>query len=108
MDFSESVLYLTISVRITFCTSCPYDEFFLLSRIVHSGKVNHCVPTVMHTSLRGPLVCADLFSEFFFTPRSEALSRVLVRQCKEWNYILLAPSTTHDYPFRILWTSVQP
>ena len=38
MDFSEWVLYLTISVRITFCTSCPYDEFFLLSRIVHSGK----------------------------------------------------------------------
>ena len=36
--FSESVLYLTISVRITSCTSCPYDEFFLLSRIVHSGK----------------------------------------------------------------------
>ena len=36
--FSESVLYLTISVRITACTSCPYDEFFLLSRIVHSGK----------------------------------------------------------------------
>ena len=38
MDFSEWVLYLTISVRITSCTSCPYDEFFLLSRIVHSGK----------------------------------------------------------------------
>ena len=36
--FSEWVLYLTISVRITSCTSCPYDEFFLLSRIVHSGK----------------------------------------------------------------------
>ena len=36
--FSELVLYLTISVRITSCTSCPSDEFFLLCRIVHSGK----------------------------------------------------------------------
>ena len=29
---------MKISVRITSCTSCPYDEFFHLSRIVHSGK----------------------------------------------------------------------
>ena len=43
----------------------------------------------MHTSLMYLPLCVQTYLPSF-SYNSEAFSRVLVRQCKEWNYVLLA------------------
>ena len=100
--FSESVLYLTISVRITSCTSCPYDEFFLLSRIVHSGKVNDCV--AFWSSL-GFILAFPLWPEgVMYAPIHRWLVWLIsisnLRNCVLWFYhaILFGPQPHMD-PF---------